>query len=74
MHLNRQAIDKEQEVIEMIEIYCPSCGEPFEVACPGFGELPADLDHDCEVCCRPMVIWVYEEEGEVVWEVRGLDD
>ena len=45
------------------EVRCPSCGECFAVAIPAREELPAELDYDCEVCCRPMVI-VVEETGE----------
>ena len=58
----------------MLVIYCPSCGEAFEVACPPREELPAELDYDCEVCCRPMLISVYEDGDEVGWEARGLDE
>ena len=35
---------------------CPTCFEVFEVAVPHPDEMPAEVDYDCEVCCRPMVI------------------
>lgn len=60
--------------MDVMEIVCPTCGEKFEVPCPGPEEVPVELDYDCEVCCRPMVISVYEEDGEVGWEARGLDE
>ncbi len=53
---------------------CPSCFETFGVAAPPVDELPADLDYDCEVCCRPMMILVCGGQGEVWAEARGLGD
>jgi len=60
--------------MELATVTCPSCFENFGVAAPAADELPAELDYDCEVCCRPMVIAVSEEAGEVWAEARGLDD
>ena len=48
--------------MEFSEVTCPTCGEAFEVAVPPADELPAELDYDCEVCCRPMVIVFTGEE------------
>ena len=42
--------------VELLEVMCPACGECFEVVTPAPGELPADVDYDCEICCRPMRI------------------
>ncbi|MCH2062564.1 MAG: CPXCG motif-containing cysteine-rich protein, partial [Roseibacillus sp.] len=53
------------------EVQCPSCFEVFSVAVPPVVECPADLDYDCEVCCRPMVIAV-DDDGDAL--ARGLDD
>ena len=54
---------------ETTPVTCPTCFEVFEVAVPHPDELPAELDYDCEVCCRPMVI-TYDAQG---WaEARGL--
>ncbi|MEC9053977.1 MAG: CPXCG motif-containing cysteine-rich protein [Verrucomicrobiota bacterium] len=50
---------------------CPNCFEFFTVAVPPPGECPAELDYDCEVCCRPMIISVDEGGGVLA---RGLDD
>jgi hypothetical protein len=55
-------------------VTCPTCFESFGIAAPFVGELPAELDYDCEICCRPMVILVWEEDGDIVAEARGLDD
>lgn len=59
---------------DFVSVTCPSCFEPFDVAAPPLSELPVELDYDCEVCCRPMVIAFYEWDGEVTAEARGLDD
>jgi hypothetical protein len=53
------------------EVQCPSCGESFALAVPPLTECPAQLDYDCEVCCRPMVI-VVDEEGRA--EAVGVDE
>ena len=52
------------------EVTCPTCFETFEVAVPPPEELPAEVDYDCEVCCRPMVI-VFTEDDVYA---RGLAD
>jgi hypothetical protein len=46
-------------------VQCPYCGEEIEVVVDG------SVDHqqyveDCSVCCRPIVLTVVAEEGEVV--------
>lgn len=57
--------------MELVAITCPSCFEVFEITSPAHGERPAELDYDCEICCRPMVVAVAEDGGA---EARGLDD
>ena len=56
--------------MELAEVTCPTCFEVFEVAVPHPSEMPAEVDYDCEVCCRPMVI-VFT--GDDVY-ARGLAD
>ena len=53
------------------EVQCPSCFEFFTVPVPPLAECPTELDYDCEVCCRPMIIGV-DEEGRA--QARGMDD
>jgi len=53
-----------------VSVQCPTCFEWFEVISPSSGELPAELDYDCEICCRPMVI-VIDSEGA---GAKGLGD
>ena len=57
--------------MELGVVICPSCFEEFSVALPFPEERPAELDYDCEVCCRPMFILV-SEEGEM--QAQSLDD
>ena len=59
---------------ETAPVTCPTCFEVFEVALPHPDEMPTEVDYDCEVCCRPMVIAFYEEGGEVIAEARGIHD
>ena len=42
--------------MDFAEVTCPTCFEFFEVAVPPPEEQPAEVDYDCEVCCRPIVI------------------
>jgi hypothetical protein len=39
-------------------VTCPHCFQTFELAAPPPCELPASLDYDCEICCRPMTIHI----------------
>ena len=50
------------QVMELAEVTCPTCFEVFEVAVPHPDEMPTEVDYDCEVCCRPMLIVFTEEE------------
>jgi hypothetical protein len=49
--------------MEFGEIQCPSCFQWFEIAIPEC-EVGAvvEVDYDCEVCCRPMLV-VVDESG-----------
>ena len=46
-------------------IDCPYCGEQIEVLVDGSAGHQQYVE-DCSVCCRPIVISVQVEEGEVV--------
>ncbi len=48
--------------MDFAEVVCPTCFERFEVALPPPDEVPAEVDYDCEICCRPMRI-VFDGEG-----------
>ena len=53
------------------EVQCPSCWEFFLVGSPPPEERPCEVDYDCEVCCRPLLI-LYPSEGGAL--ARSLDD
>ena len=48
--------------MELAEVTCPTCFEVFEVAVPHPDEMPTEVDYDCEICCRPMIIVFTENE------------
>ena len=54
--------------MEFATVTCPTCFECFYVALPMADEQPAEIDYDCEICCRPMIIAF--RDG--VAEARGL--
>jgi hypothetical protein len=56
--------------METIAVTCPSCFELFDVALPPAQECPCEVDYDCEVCCRPMVIAFYDGTADA----KSLDD
>ena len=57
----------------MVPVICPACFEEFEVAPPAPGELPAEWDYDCEVCCHPMIISFTDDgDGDIAAEARSL--
>jgi hypothetical protein len=57
-----------------VTVTCPSCFQKFEVATPPPEELPAELDYDCEICCRPMVIVIGYDGGEIRADATGISD
>ncbi len=63
-----RAVTAETEAPQIIEewlsIPCPYCGEQFElhVSSAQDGQL---LSEDCQVCCRPMAVNVWVEDGTV---------
>ncbi|MEM6278942.1 MAG: CPXCG motif-containing cysteine-rich protein [Verrucomicrobiota bacterium] len=60
--------------MDIYPVTCPTCFESFDVPLPPREETPSEVDYDCEVCCRPMVIHYREEFGEVVAEASGIHD
>ncbi|MEM7601253.1 MAG: CPXCG motif-containing cysteine-rich protein [Verrucomicrobiota bacterium] len=60
--------------MDVYPVTCPTCFEYFDVPLPPASETPSEVDYDCEVCCRPMVIRFDEEFGEVVAGARGIHD
>ena len=55
-------------------VYCPHCGEPNEVALdPGSGS-DQEYVEDCQVCCRPWLMYVkYDRHGTAEVEVYASD-
>jgi len=57
-----------------VTITCPSCFEHFEIAAPPADELPAELDYDCEVCCRPLVVFIRDDGDGLQAEAHGINE
>ncbi|MEM9281801.1 MAG: CPXCG motif-containing cysteine-rich protein [Verrucomicrobiota bacterium] len=60
--------------MELVSVICPACFETFEVASLPPSECPTEIDYDCEICCRPMVIAFDLEFGDVSAEARSIHD
>lgn len=54
--------------MELAEVTCPTCFETFNIALPHPDEQPTELDYDCEICCRPMIILIEDDSAQA----RGL--
>lgn len=52
-------------------VYCPHCGEPNEIALdPGSGSEQEYVE-DCQVCCRPWLMYVrYSRDGSAEVDVH----
>jgi len=62
------------EPVDPGAVICPSCYQAFLVPAPPLSEVPALLDYDCEICCRPMVISFFIEDEILFSEARGLGE
>jgi Cysteine-rich CPXCG len=56
-------------------VTCPYCGEPNEIALdPGSGS-DQEYVEDCQVCCRPLLMYVhYDRLGHAEVEVYTSDN
>ena len=52
------------------DVVCPTCFETFGVPSPDLTETPCELDYDCEVCCRPMLIRFTLDGDSVIAEAE----
>ncbi len=60
--------------MDWIPVVCPTCFESFDIPPPDLAETEAQLDYDCEICCRPMVLTVaIDEDGETTIQATSLD-
>lgn len=55
-------------------VQCPYCGEEIGIVVDGSVEHQQYVE-DCSVCCRPILVTVTAEDGEVTGvDVRGEND
>lgn len=52
--------------METREVQCPSCCQVFDVALPPLEEQPCEVDYECEICCRPMLIRFEMDSAEAM--------
>ncbi len=52
-------------------VQCPTCFEYFEVSEIAPEDFGSQMDYDCEVCCRPLVL-IIGEDGELY--SQGMDE
>jgi len=71
---NLRAIRFQKIAMSIYPVICPTCFEEFMVPLPAPDETPCEVDYDCEVCCRPMIVVFDEEDGEVYASARGIHD
>ena len=57
-----------------VSVTCSTCFEVFEVLAPGLSELPAEMDYDCEICCRPMILRFRADDEDIFAEAESLGD
>lgn len=49
--------------MEFVDVWCPCCGEPLELAVDATAGAQSYVE-DCQVCCKPMVVRVrIDEDG-----------
>lgn len=62
------------DLLQSVSIQCPYCSETIELLID-CSVAEQEYTEDCEVCCRPMVITVSMEDGEVpTVEARREDE
>lgn len=50
-------------MLVFVDVHCPACGEPLELALDPSAGDQAYIE-DCQVCCRPMRVWLtVDDEG-----------
>ncbi len=49
---------------------CPWCGEPNRALADPSGGNRQEMVEDCRVCCRPIVLAIWQA-GEEDWEVQA---
>jgi hypothetical protein len=53
-------------VIEEAFVACPACGEEIALEVDTMGGRRQSYVEDCAVCCRPMLVEVRCEPGEIL--------
>ena len=59
--------------METLRHQCPYCGEPIHLVVDE-EMLEEQYIEDCEVCCRPMVVQLYDSNGGIEAVVKTEND
>ena len=58
-----------QPLEEWLPVLCPYCGEEFELHATS-AEDGQTKTESCDVCCRPVLVMICVEDGEIQAEVQ----
>ncbi|MEM6708678.1 MAG: CPXCG motif-containing cysteine-rich protein [Pseudomonadota bacterium] len=54
--------------VEEVATHCPYCGEPITVLVePETVDVGDGYVEDCQVCCRPMMLFPHQEHDGTIW-------
>ncbi len=59
------------ELTEQFEVHCPYCGERVEIYLEA--DIEGSLVQDCEVCCNPWQVFVWNQDGKRQLSVTRAD-
>jgi len=62
---------KKFRIVWGMTVQCPTCFEYFEVSEVAPEDRGTQMDYDCEVCCRPLIL-IVGEDGELY--SRGMEE
>ncbi|WCE05283.1 CPXCG motif-containing cysteine-rich protein [Pseudoxanthomonas sp. JBR18] len=61
-------------MLDFLDIHCPYCGEPLEIAVDASAGDQAYIE-DCQVCCRPISIQlILDDAGQAQVIARAEND
>lgn len=67
VHDELTATPATEHLEEDVAVECPYCGEGFEIHVTSESDGQT-MYEDCQVCCRPVSIFIHIEEGEFTVE------
>lgn len=59
------------DLLQTHSLYCPYCGEPIQIVVDCSVALQEYIE-DCQVCCRPISLYISIEDNEV--KIHAADE